>query len=171
MYSRPSSSTKRAPRPSRTKTGVPPTATKARTGEFTPPGMSSSERSKSARLRSYIAIASAIAAIERGEGARGGRDILRLEDRRYHREHVGSGLDDARRVLGRDSSDGGDRQARGLRRRGDGGELGAPRVRLGRRGEHASHRDVVRTRRARVSRAPRIVVARYADDQMRQQAP
>ena len=39
MYSRPSSSITREPRPSRKKSGVPPTARKARTGEFTPPGI------------------------------------------------------------------------------------------------------------------------------------
>src|SRR5712664_3058686 len=39
MYSLPSTSQTRAPRAFSTKNGCPPTARKARTGEFTPPGM------------------------------------------------------------------------------------------------------------------------------------
>src|SRR5438093_820777 len=54
MYSRPSSSRTRAPRPSRKNTGVPPTEPNARTGEFTPPGMRARERSNSARAPGVV---------------------------------------------------------------------------------------------------------------------
>src|SRR4051812_1881195 len=47
MYSRPSTSTTREPLPLATKYGVPPTERKARTGEFTPPGMMREARRKS----------------------------------------------------------------------------------------------------------------------------
>src|SRR5882672_496583 len=108
MYSRPSSSTRRAPRPSRKNTGVPPTARKARTGEFTPPGMSSRERSKSARLRSYMGCR----ILEKvGEGARRGAHIGCLEYRRDHGEHVGPGIDGGFRIRGIDATDRGYGQA------------------------------------------------------------
>ncbi len=47
-YSRPSTSVMYGPRPLAMKRGVPPTARKARTGEFTPPGVTSRPRAKSA---------------------------------------------------------------------------------------------------------------------------
>src|SRR3954463_14340670 len=47
MYSRPSTSGTRDPRPLATKYGVPPTERKARTGEFTPPGITREARPNS----------------------------------------------------------------------------------------------------------------------------
>ena len=47
-YSLPSTSVSRAPAAERMKRGVPPTAEKARTGEFTPPGVTRRARSMSA---------------------------------------------------------------------------------------------------------------------------
>ena len=47
-YSRPSTSVSQAPRPDRMKRGVPPTALNARTGEFTPPGVTAFARANSA---------------------------------------------------------------------------------------------------------------------------
>ncbi len=47
-YSLPSTSVSQAPFADRMKRGVPPTALKARTGEFTPPGVTARARSKSA---------------------------------------------------------------------------------------------------------------------------
>ena len=47
-YSRPSASVRTAPLAERMKTGEPPTEPKARTGEFTPPGMTLRARSKRA---------------------------------------------------------------------------------------------------------------------------
>src|SRR5205814_2144378 len=51
MYSAPSASQRRAPRPRVKKTGSPPTARNARTGELTPPGMLRLARSNSSELR------------------------------------------------------------------------------------------------------------------------
>ena len=48
MYSLPSTSKMWEPSPRAMKRGVPPTPRKARTGEFTPPGMDSWARAKSA---------------------------------------------------------------------------------------------------------------------------
>src|SRR6185437_557859 len=117
MYSRPSSSVMRAPRPSRTNTGTPPTAPNARTGEFTPPGMSCRERSNSARLRSYIG--GPRRGIEKARERKGcGAYVGCFVERGNHREHVGAGIDHARRVRRRDAADGRDRQStRGLRAR------------------------------------------------------
>src|SRR5260221_11170819 len=47
MYSLPSAPTRRAPKARCTNTGCPPTARNARTGLFTPPGISRSARSSS----------------------------------------------------------------------------------------------------------------------------
>src|SRR6476646_2463821 len=47
-YSLPSTSVRYAPRPLAMKRGVPPTARKARTGLFTPPGVTASARAKRA---------------------------------------------------------------------------------------------------------------------------
>ncbi len=44
-YSRPSASVRYGPRPDTMNRGVPPTARKARTGEFTPPGVTADARS------------------------------------------------------------------------------------------------------------------------------
>src|SRR6218665_2358476 len=49
-------SQKYAPRARLTKRGVPPTALKARTGEFTPPGMSALARSNSGMFRSVLSV-------------------------------------------------------------------------------------------------------------------
>ena len=50
-YSLPSTSVSQAPRAEAMKRGVPPTASKARTGEFTPPGVTARARSKSSSDR------------------------------------------------------------------------------------------------------------------------
>src|SRR5215831_16621557 len=57
MYSFSSASHIRDPRPLTMKGGSPPTARKARTGEFTPPGKSLSARSCSFRERSVLRVA------------------------------------------------------------------------------------------------------------------
>src|SRR5947207_8682111 len=142
MYSRPSSSTRRAPRPSRKKTGVPPTAPKARTGELTPPGISARDLSNSARLRSCIGSSSGLVE-EGGEAAGGGRDVARVEDGGDDREHVRPGLDDPRRVLERDAADRRDGQARSALRRGEALEARAHRGGLGRRRKDAPDGNVV----------------------------
>src|ERR1700760_2850687 len=103
MYSRPSSSVTRAPRPLRMKTGVPPTAPNARTGEFTPPGIRRVERSKRSRLRSYIVVSRGIEARER---ARCGGDVGRVEEGGNHGEHVGARGDHFLRVVEVDAADG-----------------------------------------------------------------
>src|SRR3990167_4840100 len=54
MYFWPLASQKYAPWARCTKRGVPPTARKARTGEFTPPGISALARSNSSWLRSVM---------------------------------------------------------------------------------------------------------------------
>src|SRR5690606_23699541 len=54
MYSLPSSSHRREPRPRLKNTGVPPTEPKARTGELTPPGIRERDCSKSCWLREVI---------------------------------------------------------------------------------------------------------------------
>src|SRR5471030_3326134 len=105
MYSRPSSSTTRAPRPSRRKTGVPPTARNARTGELTPPGMTSCERSNSARLRSYMRACGCLALEESRERSRRRAHVGGAEKRLDHRHHVGSGGDGERRVVDIDAAD------------------------------------------------------------------
>src|SRR5690348_8903454 len=93
MYWRPSSSVTRAPRPSRMKGGVPPTARKARTGEFTPPGMSLAERSKSSSLRLAMG-----APLRRGEGLRQGArrrgHVAGFEERGDHGRHGRTGARD-----------------------------------------------------------------------------
>ena len=53
-YSCPSTSVSQAPDAERMKRGVPPTAWKARTGEFTPPGVTAHARAKSASDRSGV---------------------------------------------------------------------------------------------------------------------
>src|SRR6187397_594699 len=92
MYWRPSSSVSRLALPSRRKTGVPPTARKARTGEFTPPGISASERSNRLRLRSYI-VGSVRRIVEVREASRGEADVGRIEEGRDHGDHLGAGSD------------------------------------------------------------------------------
>src|SRR6266699_1780762 len=57
MYSLPSTSHRSAPRPREKNSGSPPTALKARTGEFTPPGMT--WRAFSNRLREMAPTGSA----------------------------------------------------------------------------------------------------------------
>src|SRR5512146_3120303 len=94
MYSRPSSSVTRGPRPSRRKTGTPPTAPNARTGEFTPPGISWRERSNSARLRSYIGMP--LVRFEKpGNGMRRAAYVGRIVERGDHGDHVRARSHDA----------------------------------------------------------------------------
>src|SRR5258706_7938337 len=74
MYSLPSTSVRSAPRPRVKKTGSPPTALKARTGELTPPGMT--WRAFSNRLRdSVMARASAAQEARRLLGEIGHDDV------------------------------------------------------------------------------------------------
>src|SRR5260221_13310029 len=91
MYSRPSSSTRRAPRPSRKNTGVPPTARNARTGELTPPGISRWDRSNSSLLRSYMGIRGCEAVEKARERGRCAAHVGVIEKRRDHREHLRTG--------------------------------------------------------------------------------
>src|SRR6202795_1284644 len=111
MYSRPSSSVTRAPRPWRMKSGVPPTARKARTGELTPPGMTCCERSNSARLRSYMRTCPGGILEESRERQRGCAHIGSAEQGVDHRHHVSARLDGKRSVVDIDAADGDQRQA------------------------------------------------------------
>src|SRR5882724_9658990 len=81
MYSRPSASQIRLPAPRSMKGGVPPTARKARTGEFTPPGMIFCERSKRSsffeamdaeQTREFPCTALDVARVEQGADDRDG---------------------------------------------------------------------------------------------------
>src|SRR5258706_12314124 len=166
MYSRPSSSVRRAPRPSRKNTGVPPTARNARTGEFTPPGMSLCERSKSARLLSYMLVSGCASVEEARERSPGPTHVGDVEQRRDDRHHVRARGDRARRVLERDAADRRDRQAGAFRRRGEALEGSAARAGLGGRSEDAADRDVIRARLRGAARQAWIVVARDADDRV-----
>src|SRR6266852_6724615 len=128
MYSRPSSSRTRAPRPSRKNTGVPPTAPNARTGEFTPPGMRARDRSNSARLVSYIVSLRRREKLR--ERARRCAHVVRLEDGGDDSEHVGARGDEAGRVVGRDAADRGDREPAEAFRLGELRQRGTGRARL-----------------------------------------
>src|SRR5690242_9787942 len=99
----------RGPEPERMKSGVPPTAPKARTGELTPPGIRRTDWSKSSRLRSYMMFPGS--AIEGGEAPRRLLDVERLEEGGDDREHVGARGDSLRGVGGIDTADRRDRQA------------------------------------------------------------
>src|SRR5687768_6320597 len=79
MYRRPSTSVTYAPCPLATKYGVPPTERKARTGEFTPPGMTREARSKSS---SFVTAPSWGCAPDPSALARSPRELR-------SREHVG----------------------------------------------------------------------------------
>src|SRR4051812_31821052 len=109
MYSRPSSSRMRAPRPSRMKGGVPPTARKARTGELTPPGISADERSKRLALLSPMGAEGFFPEGSR-QLARPFEDVGRIEERRDHRGHVRARGHHVGHVAKVDPPDGGDRQ-------------------------------------------------------------
>src|SRR5688500_5968306 len=63
MYSFPSTSHSREPSARSTKKGSPPTPRKARTGEFTPPGVMSQARRKSVRLFALRSAAGGLAAL------------------------------------------------------------------------------------------------------------
>src|SRR5262249_44339314 len=64
MYSLPSTSTTRLPRPSAMNGGSPPTDLNARTGEFTPPGMERRARANSSRERaSFIGRLAVVASV------------------------------------------------------------------------------------------------------------
>src|SRR5215467_5147881 len=99
MYSRASASQMRLPSPRSMKGGTPPTARKARTGEFTPPGMTLRERSNS---RSFFEVMSLE---HRGELSRTLLDIRRVEHGADHRERVGSRSYQFSRIGRRDSPD------------------------------------------------------------------
>src|SRR5438045_1279813 len=135
MYSRPSSSVRRAPRPERKKSGVPPTARKARTGEFTPPGMRACERSKRLRLRSYIGSSGSREVVEACDAARGCANVGGVEDGGNDGEHVGARLGRGMGVACVNAADRGDRQPAGGRARLlDQGERRTHRAWLGGRG-------------------------------------
>src|SRR5215510_11644904 len=100
MYSRPSASQMRLPSPRVMKRGTPPTARKARTGEFTPPGMLLRERSNSCSFLELMFV-------ERlREFARAALDVRRVEQRADHGERVGACFDEDAGLFRRDSSDG-----------------------------------------------------------------
>ena len=63
MYSLPSASHSREPSARSTKKGSPPTPRNARTGEFTPPGVTSQARRKSVRLFALRSAAGRLAAL------------------------------------------------------------------------------------------------------------
>src|SRR5512137_833909 len=86
MYRLPSTSTSQAPLPSEKKIGVPPTARNARTGEFTPPGMTRWEASNNCWLRSYMGLGRMVERLGKCPGRRA--DIRGIEKRGDHRNHV-----------------------------------------------------------------------------------
>jgi hypothetical protein len=130
MYSRPSSSVRRAPRPSRKNTGVPPTARKARTGEFTPPGKEALGSLKQL-FAAFVHGSGPLRAIEEsGEGARRGTHVGGVEERGDDGEHVGARGHHARRVLQGDAADRRHRQARSGARMREVLERGARRAGL-----------------------------------------
>src|SRR5260221_2615272 len=165
MYSRPSSSTRREPRASRKKTGVPPTARNARTGEFTPPGISSHDRSNSSRLGSYIGGSITGWIEESRDRVRRGTHVRGAKDRPDYGHQVGARIDRFERVIRGDAADGDNRQARDFLRFAEQRKGCRDRARLGRRGKHASDRDIVGARIRGETRAARFVVAGHADDE------
>src|SRR6185503_4926900 len=102
MYFAPSASQTCAPLPRVKKRGVPPTARKARTGEFTPPGVTFWARSKSSTFRVIE---------ERSETRSSGFHIGRPEERRDHRQCIGAGVEQRLAVFDRDAADGDHRHA------------------------------------------------------------
>src|SRR5881394_3639401 len=99
MYSRPSASQMRLPSPRSMKRGVPPTARNARTGEFTPPGMTLRERSN---RRSFFDVMDGKHPREFPGTA---FDVGRIEQGADHGNRVGPRFDHSMRVLARYSAD------------------------------------------------------------------
>src|SRR5262252_1789937 len=97
MYSRPSASQIRLPKPRSMKGGVPPTARNARTGELTPPGMTLRERSNSRSLFE-------VTGEHPGKLPGALLDIRRIEQGADHRERIDSRGQKPWSVLRRDPS-------------------------------------------------------------------
>src|SRR5215472_9050571 len=99
MYSRPSASQMRLPSPRSIRRGTPPTARKARTGEFTPPGMVLRERSNNRSFfegmcgENLCEIPSALP------------DVFGVEQIADHGDRIDARVDQNFRVPARDPSD------------------------------------------------------------------
>src|SRR5262245_6500794 len=88
MYSLPSTSCRTAPWPRAKNSGSPPTALKARTGEFTPPGMT--WRAFSKRLRETLPMALAARTLKGAPGGRSPREQARGLLGEVGDDHVGA---------------------------------------------------------------------------------
>src|SRR5215472_1725154 len=99
MYSRPSASQMRLPSPRSMKRGTPPTARKARTGEFTPPGMVLRERSNNSSFFE------AMCDENRCELARALPDVFGVEQVADHGDCIDARVDEGSCVPPRDPSD------------------------------------------------------------------
>src|SRR5215831_13378994 len=99
MYARPSASQMRLPSPRSMKRGAPPTARKARTGEFTPPGMVLRERSNSSSFFD------AMGSKHVRELPRALLDVLGVEQRADHGDRIDARIDQDPRVAARDPAD------------------------------------------------------------------
>src|SRR6516225_7027779 len=162
MYSRPSTSHTRLPLARAMKRGVPPTARKARTGEFTPPGVVCWARSNSAWFRSVVMCGSGYGFEQRGELGRTGMRVGGVEDVADHGEQIGARSDQWCGIFRGDAADTDDRTAEcaGLP---DQFERGADRLRFRRRREHRAEGDVVGAGRDSGFGADVLVVARGAE--------
>src|SRR5215467_1335099 len=165
MYSRPSASQMRLPAPRSMKRGTPPTARKARTGEFTPPGMVLRERSNN---RSFF---EAMCVEHRCKLPRALLDVFGVEQGADHGDRIDSRIDQDLRVPARDPPDRHDgapetRLPFAVQR-----ERRTHRAGLGPGGEGAAERDIVRPRVASGCPEIELVVTGGAQDLGRSEAP
>src|SRR6185436_1191159 len=96
-----------APSPRLTNNGVPPTERKARTGEFTPPGMTSSDFSNRTSFLVFMLAVSGLVMFNEQAGETPCRDldIGRVEYRADYRQGVGARFDQSGSVVRRDAAD------------------------------------------------------------------
>src|SRR5215471_2078486 len=137
MYSRPSASQMRLPSPRSMKGGTPPTARKARTGEFTPPGMILRERSNN---RSFF---EAMCSEHRCKLPRAVLDVFGIEQGADHCDRIDTCIDQGLSVVTRDPSDRHDGAAKTRLGIAIQRERRAHRAGLGRGSKRAAERDVV----------------------------
>src|SRR5215831_11744262 len=137
MYSRASASQMRLPSPRSMKGGTPPTARKARTGEFTPPGMILRERSNN---RSFFEV---MCSEHRCKLSRAMLDVFGIEQSADHCDRIDACVDQGLGVVTRDPADRHDGAVEtrlGLAKQR---ERRADRVGLGRGSKRAAERDIV----------------------------
>src|SRR5450759_586550 len=152
-----------APLPSRKKIGVPPTPRNARTGEFTPPGMSRWESSNSFWLRSSMMKKSS-----ESFGAGAALDlVIAVKKCTDHGNGIRATGNKCTRIGGSNTADGHGIEAV-LARRGKQIDAGSGRFRLGGGGEATPEGDIICALfRGSLSEAT-IVVAGYPYDTVRQ---